>query len=245
MVKYLGSNLVFCCSSVRFRSSSQRDYGALSQKNIMEMLGPFQVLPLKMLVTRQVIRERMEYKDYLGGIAKDELDRLDWFEGKFIVHSAPMEVRRKGKILTNNEWESLKSLGVRGEKLPRAMIAFLDAKKTEFSILERSNRHGKREWELQDVDGSSKKLDLSSTVKNDPMGPVHGGWSYTEKYIDDGKLTKWRSLIHPKGEVMMGALDSFGIDREGNVFRCMTWFLPTIQTMIIKNMWTRREENVP
>ena len=170
----------------------------------MEMLGPFQVLPLKMLVTRQVIRERMEYKDYLGGIAKDELDRLDWFEGKFIVHSAPMEVRRKGKILTNNEWESLKSLGVRGEKLPRAMIAFLDAKKKEFSILERSNRHGKREWELQDVDGSSKKLDLCSTVKNDPMGPVHGGWSYTEKYIDDGKLTTWRSLIHPKGKEIRG-----------------------------------------
>ena len=44
----------------------------------MEMLGPFQVLPLKMLVTRQVIRERMQYKDFLGGIAKDELDRLDW-----------------------------------------------------------------------------------------------------------------------------------------------------------------------
>ena len=170
----------------------------------MEMLGPFQVLPLKMLVTRQVIRERMEYKDYLGGIAKDELDRLDWFEGKFIVHSAPMEVRRKGKILTNNEWESLKSLGVRGEKLPRAMIAFLDAKKKEFSILERSNRHGKREWELQDVDGSSKKLDLSTTVKRDPMGPVHGGWSYTEKYIDDGQLTTWRSLIHPKGKVIRG-----------------------------------------
>ena len=209
------------------------------------MLGPFQVLPLKMLVTRQVIRERMEYKDYLGGIAKDELDRLDGLEGKFFVHAAPMEVWRKGKILTNNEWESLKSFGVRGEKLPRAMIAFLDAKKKEFSILERSNSRGKREWKLQDVDGSSKKLDLSSTVKNDPMGPVYGGWSYTEKYIDDGKLTRWFSLIHPEGKVMMGALDSFGIDREGNVFRFMTWFLPTIQTMIIKYMWTRREENVP
>ena len=131
-------------------------------------------------------------------------ERMDWFEGKFIVHSAPMEVRRKGKILSNKEWESLKSLGVRGEKLPRAMIAFLDAKKKEFSIFERSNRHGKREWELQDVDGSSKKLDLSSTVKNDPMGPVHGGWSYTEKYIDDGKLTTWRSLIHPKGKEIRG-----------------------------------------
>ena len=33
----------------------------------------FPVLPLKTLVTRQVIRDRMEYKDYLGGEAREEL----------------------------------------------------------------------------------------------------------------------------------------------------------------------------
>ena len=203
----------------------------------MEMLGPFQVLPLKMLVTRQVIRERMEYKDYLGGIAKDELDRLDWFEGKFIVHSAPMEVRRKGKILTNNEWESLKSLGVRREKLPRAMIAFLDAKKKEFSILERSNRHGKREWELQDVDGSSKKFNFSSTVTDD-----HGGWRHKEQFIIDGQLTTYRCLIHPEGKRVMAEFDIFSIDCKGNVLRTISWVLPTLQIEITKNMWTRREE---
>ena len=239
MVKYSGSSLVVCCSTVSHSNLSRRDKGTLPLQNIMGKSGPFQVLKLKVLVTRQVIRDRMEYKDHLGGIAKDELDQLDRLEGKFFVHAAVMEVRRRGKILSNDEWKSLKTSG-----LPKVIIRFLDSKKKEFSILERSN-HGKREWELQDVDGSSKKLDLSSTVKNDPMGPVYGGWSYTEKYIDDGKLTRWFSLIHPEGKVMMGALDSFGIDRKGNVFRFMTWFLPTIQTMIIKYMWTRREENLP
>ena len=201
------------------------------------MLGPFQVLPLKMLVTRQVIRERMEYKDYLGGIAKDELDQLDGLEGKFFVHAAPMEVWRKGKILTSNEWESLKLLGVRGEKLPRAMIAFLDAKKKEFSILEKSNRHGKREWKLQDVDGSSKKFNFSSTVTDD-----HGGWRHKEQFIIDGQLTTYRCLIHPEGKRVMTELDIFSIDCKGNVLRTISWVLPTLQIEITKDIWTRREE---
>ena len=34
-----------------------------------------QVLPLKVLVTRQVINKRMDYSNYLNGTAKEELDR--------------------------------------------------------------------------------------------------------------------------------------------------------------------------
>ena len=114
-------------------------------------------------------------------IAKDELDQLDRLEGKFFVHAAVMEVRRRGKILSNDEWKSLKTSG-----LPKVIIRFLDSKKKEFSILERSN-HGKREWELQDVDGSSKKFNFSSTVTDD-----HGGWRHKEQFIIDGQLTTYR-----------------------------------------------------
>ena len=71
---------------VNFALQSVFDAGRRITTKIMQV---FPVLPLKTLVTRQVIRDRMEYKDYLGGIARDELDRWDWFEGKFIVHSAP------------------------------------------------------------------------------------------------------------------------------------------------------------
>ena len=43
------------------------------------------VLPLKVLATREVIRERMDYKDYLGGNVREELDRLNGFEGNFLI----------------------------------------------------------------------------------------------------------------------------------------------------------------
>ena len=157
---------------VNFALQSVFDAGRRITTKIMQV---FPVLPLKTLVTRQVIRDRMEYKDHLGGIAKDELDQLDRLEGKFFVHAAVMEVRRRGKILSNDEWKSLKTSG-----LPKVIIRFLDSKKKEFSILERSN-HGKREWELQDVDGSSKKFNFSSTVTDD-----HGGWRHKEQFIIDG-----------------------------------------------------------
>ena len=37
-----------------------------------------QVLPLRVLVSRQVIRDRMDYTDYLAGRTKSEMDILDW-----------------------------------------------------------------------------------------------------------------------------------------------------------------------
>ena len=40
----------------------------------MVLLGLFPVLPLKVLVARKVIRERMDYESYLGGRVKEELD---------------------------------------------------------------------------------------------------------------------------------------------------------------------------
>ena len=44
-------------------------------------VAPVIVLPLKVLATREVIRERIDYKDYLGGNVREELDRLNGFEG--------------------------------------------------------------------------------------------------------------------------------------------------------------------
>ena len=55
-------------------------------------LATFVVLPLKVLVTREVIREKMDYKDCLGGKAREELDRLARFEGKFFIDTSELEV---------------------------------------------------------------------------------------------------------------------------------------------------------
>ena len=49
----------------------------------MVLLGLFPVLPLKALVARKVIRERMDYESYLGGRVKEELDGLAGLAGLF------------------------------------------------------------------------------------------------------------------------------------------------------------------
>ena len=48
----------------------------------------------------------MEYKDFLGGIAKGKLDKLDMFKGKFFIGGSKLKVKRKRKILSAKKWES-------------------------------------------------------------------------------------------------------------------------------------------
>ena len=116
----------------------------------------FKVPSLKVLVTRMVIRERMDYKNYLGGKVKEELDSFDRLAGKFRIYNNKLEVERDGKKVSEEEWENVK-LG-----LPAFMISFLDGKE-EFTIFERSKPE-KRKWTLQDINGFWKELDLSSRV---------------------------------------------------------------------------------
>ena len=44
-----------------------------------------QVLPLKVLVSREVVRNKMDYSTFLNGTLKEELDRLDWLAGNFRI----------------------------------------------------------------------------------------------------------------------------------------------------------------
>ena len=68
----------------------------VSQVNV----APIGVLPLKVLATRDVIRERMDYKDCLGGKLREELDRLTRFEGKFVIDNSELEVLWRGEKLS-------------------------------------------------------------------------------------------------------------------------------------------------
>ena len=43
----------------------------------------FQVLTLKVLALREVVRERLDYKEHLGGATRDELDNLEKLSGRF------------------------------------------------------------------------------------------------------------------------------------------------------------------
>ena len=129
------------------------------------------VLPLKVLATREVIRERMAYKDYLGGNVREELDRLNGFEGKFLIDTSEMMVKREGKNLSKEEWRYMK------RRMPTDVISFLNGKK-DFHIVERKGRLGEREWALRDVDNSSKKLQLGRRIAGEAEG-----WEYLEEFF--------------------------------------------------------------
>ena len=49
-----------------------------------------QVQPLKILATREVIMNRIDYSTYLTGTTKDELDKLDKLAGRYKIQSSNM-----------------------------------------------------------------------------------------------------------------------------------------------------------
>ena len=88
----------------------------------MVNVAPIGVLPLKVLATRDVIRERMDYKDCLGGKLREELDGLTRFEGKFVIDTSELGVLWRGEKLSEEEWQYMKS------RLPTGVISFLDGR---------------------------------------------------------------------------------------------------------------------
>ena len=63
----------------------------------------FQIQPLKLLVSRKVVKEGLDYSNYLTGKTKEELDGLDEFAGTFVVKTASTKASKKGKILSEEE----------------------------------------------------------------------------------------------------------------------------------------------
>ena len=195
----------------------------------------FEVMSLKVLATRKVIKERMDYKDYLGGRVKEEMDWLERLQGTFLVDRTEVEVTRL--------WETLETKKVRKhwnflrKRLPTEVLAFLEGKK-EFSISETAKSE-KREWDLQDVDGSSKRFQLSNSMR---VAEDDGGWKYQEELIKDGVLIKWYGKYDSKGREMICELDSFYVDKEERIERVIKWELPFINVKIAQWMWCIRED---
>ena len=82
-----------------------------------------QVLPLKILATRQVVMDRMDYSTYVTGMTKLELDRLDTLVGDFRLQDSKLTIEAlyKGQRLPSDDWQYLKSCF----KLPTALISFM------------------------------------------------------------------------------------------------------------------------
>ena len=192
-------------------------------------VAPVIVLPLKVLATREVLRERMDYKDYLGGNVREELDRLNGFEGKFLIDTSELNIKREGKNLSKEEWRYMKP------RMPTDVISFLNGKK-EFRIVEKRGRSGEREWALRDVDNSSKKLQLGRRIAGEAEG-----WEYREEFFADGAIITFRNFYN-KDEFLVGEVESFKI-YNGGIVRTKIWDLPKHQMKIKKRMFAHKENN--
>ena len=88
-----------------------------------------QVQPLKVLATREVVRNRLDYSTYLNGTTKVELDRLDKLEGNFRIHSSKLTIETfvYGKRLPSDDWEYFKAYtGIYGIPIPRGVVRLIE-----------------------------------------------------------------------------------------------------------------------
>ena len=199
-----------------------------------------QVLPLRVLVSRQVIRDRMDYTGYLAGRTKSEMDILDRLAGRFVVRFRGYECNYEryfgGDKLTDAEWHKLFKLW----KLPCSLLEFINKtmasainKTTEISIVETS-RSEERTWVITDVNGLEKPVLLTSRGWMD--GPAR--WIQTDNFIEDGKLITSRKVFvttRPQGGprwtevdqgLVMDCQDSFSLDKKGNLVREFSCSMP-------------------
>ena len=209
---------------------------------LKKMVVNFKALPLKCLATNKVIEANMDYKDFLTGPIKEELDGLNRLEGKyFVYHRTDLKVRRYGKTkdeskLSKEELESLIRMTHLNARIPR--IFFLNGKK-EFNIVERF-KSGKRGWDLHDLDGHSKEIRLSSR-----LGCVKAGNSiYREDWIKEGNLVMTTTHLDPMGKLFLGEVDVFTIYNK-DIVRTVIWTLPALKIKIMRELWAQREGGTP
>ena len=198
-----------------------------------------QVLPLKVLVSRQVIRDKMDYSTYLNSATKEELDQLKKMAGHFKIQSCELSIEGDGKPALD-DWEQVKEYLKENLKDDTAggLVNVMDDTGA-FSIYEKG-KNGRRFWLVFDVDGRMKHL-LSYTSSREK--------TYSERiqkqdFIEDGKLvhTTKRAEINNEGkmELVFDLSVSFTVDKQDNVIREAIYSLPNKNIKIIIVMWTLR-----
>ena len=193
-----------------------------------------QVLPLKVLVTRQVINKRMDYSNYLKGTAKEELDRLDKLAGDFKFGSSKLRIDQ-GKGIQSDDWQDLK------KKMPKGAVSYLEGieGKAEFSIVEQT-KNGMRTWYIFDANGSEG--DLMSEK---------GSWEershvlvHCEDFIEDGRLTNFAAVSRTynggRRVFLYTITHSIIIDQQGNLIRRFICSMPHLSITVTKDIWAVR-----
>ena len=198
------------------------------------------MLPLKVLVSREVVGNKMDYSTYLNGTTKEELDQLKKMTGHFkietecdlrIVGDEQPEFYDIEQVIEYLK-ESLKDDTAGG-------LVNVTDNTGAFSIYEKEE-NGRRFWLVSDVDGKEKHF-LSNA----------SSWeeTYSERierqdFIEDGKLvhTTKRAEINNEGkmELVFDLYVSFTLDSQGNVIRESIYYLPKKNIEITIVMWTLR-----
>ena len=126
-----------------------------------------QVQSLKVLATRQVVLQRMDYSTYLTGNTKDELDRLNNLEGDYKIYSSKLTIEafHDGKRLPSDDWETFKQCW--GERTPNVFARFIE-NETDFFIFEHVD--GPRAWHgvFEKINWAKGFLKESSALKQSP-----------------------------------------------------------------------------
>ena len=180
-----------------------------------------QVQPLKVLATRQVVRNRLDFTSYLNGTARDELERLDRLEGQFRIQASKLtiEVLCDGEtLLISDDWVDFKECLENN-----AFVKFIEGKE-EFSIVER--KEGLRTWIISDVD--NKKRDLLYHFTENPE-QISGIWYDNDSFIQDGRLVtihKGYEMDNGKMKCVLDSKEYITADNKGNIRRKLIWDNP-------------------
>ena len=211
-----------------------------------------QVQPLKVLATREVVMNKMDYSTFLGGTTKDELDKLDKLAGRYKIKSSKLAIdaidyeklwiaSTSAAVVPLDDWEYLKEVLL--GKLPIGVINFIEGYE-EFIIAdtnalwsESTDEH--RNWVMLNKHRMKREL-LTSRGKL-VKSTKAGRWIYSEGFIVDGKLMTEMIFFNNKMEMDFCITDSINKDKEDNVIWKFVWSLPARNIKITKVMSAVRE----
>ena len=185
-----------------------------------------QVLPLKVLVSREVVRNKMDYSTFLNGTLKEELDRLDKLAGDFRIEDSRVVID-EGKGLSSDNWQEEKT------KMPQRIIRFVESNE-DFSIFEKMNNGG-RTWTINDL--SDTETDLLSDMSS--WEEIDGVWVYHEDFIEDGRLVgfaKVSEVYNGKRSLSLDFYHSVTADKQGNLTRRLIFDVPILGIKITKDI---------
>ena len=198
----------------------------------------FQVLPLRVLATRKVVAERLDHKEHLVGLTRQELDDLDKLCGRFQRIGSKMVVERldgEGEVLeevAKDKWEE-----VLWKSDESSMLTVLE-KQTNDIIIEEKKK-GKRGWQIRNFNGDV----LHDTKrKRRKTGCLY---FHYDSYIEDGnlvwtlKIFYWEGLYDgPDAPLEESELEVFQWDDAWASFS-----LDSEQNLIWKSVYKRFHDN--